>query len=372
MKILFCNIAWMKYYVGNSDKDKPINGGSYIRETKDGGECYNFQDYNGYCYGYVMLNGNMALDKHFEGVSSNQSCVDDVLVIWVATNKDSETRIVGWYKNATVYREDQNEETFTDRNHSLYYRIKAQAKDCYLLPEDKRTFPIERASTVGPGMGMGRSNIWYAESQFARNILIPKVVDYIENYNGEYANIVYSDDMLKEVISSNKSVLNFSELFNEGEKCYKNNNILEGLKYYNTARLIKETPDLLFNIAEGLFLLNCFDKARPIFEKVIKLEGETIRTLNRLMYIHDFTRNKERALHYCKEIISLLGDTKEDIEQKVIYYFMIFCFYVLQGEEGKARRVVDIISNLSTEEKNKNLVEALQFILGDVFDGQVK
>ena len=31
MRILFCNIAWMKEYRGNEDgKDTPLNGGSYV------------------------------------------------------------------------------------------------------------------------------------------------------------------------------------------------------------------------------------------------------------------------------------------------------------------------------------------------------
>ena len=25
-KVIFCNIAWMKYYLGESEDDKPING----------------------------------------------------------------------------------------------------------------------------------------------------------------------------------------------------------------------------------------------------------------------------------------------------------------------------------------------------------
>ena len=32
MRILFCNIAWMKEYRGNEDgKDTPLNGGSYVK-----------------------------------------------------------------------------------------------------------------------------------------------------------------------------------------------------------------------------------------------------------------------------------------------------------------------------------------------------
>ena len=44
MRILFCNIAWMDYYKGIvQGKDEPQNGGSYVRETLDAHEKYNFE-----------------------------------------------------------------------------------------------------------------------------------------------------------------------------------------------------------------------------------------------------------------------------------------------------------------------------------------
>ena len=36
MRVLFCNVAWMKYYDGISEDDKPINGGKFIYENEDG------------------------------------------------------------------------------------------------------------------------------------------------------------------------------------------------------------------------------------------------------------------------------------------------------------------------------------------------
>ncbi|SHI40125.1 hypothetical protein SAMN02745671_00457 [Anaerovibrio lipolyticus DSM 3074] len=42
MKILFCNIAWMKWYKGPRPYDVPVNGGAYIKENKDGADCDNF------------------------------------------------------------------------------------------------------------------------------------------------------------------------------------------------------------------------------------------------------------------------------------------------------------------------------------------
>ena len=47
IRILFCNIAWMKEYRGNEDgKDTPLNGGSYVDETGDAHEKYNFTPMN--------------------------------------------------------------------------------------------------------------------------------------------------------------------------------------------------------------------------------------------------------------------------------------------------------------------------------------
>lgn len=360
MRVLFCNIAWMKYYNGITEEDKPINGGAYIKENENGGEVYNFRDYNGYCYGFVKLNGDMALEKHYEGVTSNQPYVEDVLVIWVATNKDNETRIVGWYKNATVYRKEQYEIAFTNPSHDLFYRIKAKAKDCYLLPEEERTFPIPRASISGTGMGMGRSNVWYAESQFAQSVLIPKVINYIENYKGKYANIVYSDDVLNQVIDNSEANLGFWDLYEKGYKCYKNSNFLEGLKYFNTARLIEETPDVLFNVAHGLFWLNCFDKAKPLFERVIELEGEKLDTLDRLMRIHDYTRDREKTIYYCNKMIQLFGESKEYIQDKINHYWLMFDIYIYQKDKKKAEEIIDIISSFPDEVRDENLIERLQ------------
>ena len=56
-KVVFCEIAWMKYYSGVSEDDQPVNGGKYVKENKEVGEIYNFAPYNHQCYGYVMHQG---------------------------------------------------------------------------------------------------------------------------------------------------------------------------------------------------------------------------------------------------------------------------------------------------------------------------
>lgn len=56
-KVIFCNIAWMKYYKGELEDDKPINGGEYVKKYGEAVETTNFIDYNHYCYGFVRFNG---------------------------------------------------------------------------------------------------------------------------------------------------------------------------------------------------------------------------------------------------------------------------------------------------------------------------
>lgn len=47
MRILFCNTAWMKEYRGKEDgNDEPSGGGSYVDETGDAHEKYNFLPVN--------------------------------------------------------------------------------------------------------------------------------------------------------------------------------------------------------------------------------------------------------------------------------------------------------------------------------------
>lgn len=189
-KILFCNIAWMKNYRGVTEEDRPKNGGAYVAQTDYAHECYNFQDFDGKCYGFVRMRGNLSLEAHFQGARKSDSFVENALVIWVATNDRDENRIVGWYRRAKIYRSEQAKCVNTDENYYQSYRIKANFEDVFLVPELERNFKIGRASRDGTGRGMGRSNIWYAESDYARTDLIPRVKEYISEVEGELGQVV--------------------------------------------------------------------------------------------------------------------------------------------------------------------------------------
>lgn len=174
MRIIFCNITYMKNYCG-ADNDIPVNGGKWIAENKDGGEVDNFLDYDGKCYGYFMHYGDILHIERIENTSLSDKVAEDVLVVWVAKpdEKNSHSVIVGWYRHADVYRYVIDDDC---------HNIVAKAENCHLLPVDKRKFIIPRASQNGKGKGMGQSAIWYADSEYAKKEFVPKVVDYISKY----------------------------------------------------------------------------------------------------------------------------------------------------------------------------------------------
>lgn len=168
----------MESYRGNRNSDQITGGGSYVAEEGMGHEVCNFYDYKGKVYGYVQPArgqryagaGSIKLENIVDShASKDDEYIEGVLVIWTATRPEGGTVVVGWYKNATVFREYQYFKS-APKLHSLNglegYRIYARSEDVKLLPIDERTIQIPR-QTKG---GIGQSNVWYGNSEIGRNL----------------------------------------------------------------------------------------------------------------------------------------------------------------------------------------------------------
>ncbi|MGL5027707.1 MAG: HNH endonuclease [Shewanella oncorhynchi] len=158
MPVLFCNIGWMARYDG-IDGDSIQRGGSY-NKSEIGHEVCNFSNVDSKVYGYVQPTGRLNIVKL--GAGRNDDYINDVTVIWTAGPDSGGTAIVGWYKNATVYRDAQKLNAPSElqiHNGISSYRILADASDAVLLPVHKRDFMIPRAIKGG----IGQSNVWYAD-----------------------------------------------------------------------------------------------------------------------------------------------------------------------------------------------------------------
>jgi len=168
-KMIFFNTGWMENYQGLED-DSIAGGGSFVQrynESRDADsyppcEIYNFHPYEGYMYGFVRIAaGSIRIERL--GASRSDDFIDGVLVVWVAKSPSDGTVIIGWFKNATVYRDCQLPPEGSRRKREgrpeWGYRVSAKEEDCRLLPIERRVLRVPRG---GKG-SMGQSNVWYAD-----------------------------------------------------------------------------------------------------------------------------------------------------------------------------------------------------------------
>ena len=218
MKILFCNIAWMKWYKGYRNNDIPVNGGSYVKQTRQGEENDNFWPVvnasptiewddgtvvslpqGDICMGFVETghtNGKsrqLCIEKIQDCAGyKNAPYVDDVLVIFCATRVgDKHPVVVGWYNHAMVLR--NYVEYGMEDGSVLWKNIICKAEDAVLLPVNERKWRVPRATKEK--YGFGRSNIWYADYSQSEKVKpwVEDIYDKIIKYDGK--NILYEENV---------------------------------------------------------------------------------------------------------------------------------------------------------------------------------
>lgn len=177
------NVAWMEHYRGEWGVGTIINGGLFISQNHWGGEMFNFKkNENGTKYGYVEPGESNAGNPRNINISNlitrpgavrTVPSLNDVLIAWVARPPTAdETVMVGWYKDATLFRSAQQPPISVNRtlpNGNIQdYFARAEDNNCVLLPVADRTVIIPRSKVVNgvrtTGV-LGHSNLWYARSQ---------------------------------------------------------------------------------------------------------------------------------------------------------------------------------------------------------------
>jgi len=142
----------MKQYKGNKPKDKPEGGGKYVEEYGDAGEVYNFRNENGVNYGYTRP-GSINIKRL--GAKSEDLDFKGAIVVWFAKHPQYGGQyIVGWYKNATVYKYKQKRRFTRGRNSEDAYNVRAKSADCRLIPETERLFELDNPRP-------GQNFVWY-------------------------------------------------------------------------------------------------------------------------------------------------------------------------------------------------------------------
>lgn len=159
MPIILCRVVWAETY---SDRNEEIYAAKMTNPHLHSyaNERLNFANEDGHVYGFVERNeSKIALEKL--GASKNASEIDGVTVIWFASPRgDNRPRIVGWYENATAYRDAQNPPHGSHRE-GWQYSFKAKYKDAHLVPVTQR-FSLEvPAKTRRTDKGFIGERFWF-------------------------------------------------------------------------------------------------------------------------------------------------------------------------------------------------------------------
>jgi len=158
VRIVFLKVAWMSRYQGLSG-DKIISEDRFVKKMGYGHEIFNNLAWNRRMYGYVQANDRMTIAIERLGASKEDESISNVLVVWVATRPFGGVFVVGWYKNATVYRKWQRAPKGSNRKYKgemFGYNVTTVQQACTILPFDKRVIKIPKGT-------MRMAHVWYAE-----------------------------------------------------------------------------------------------------------------------------------------------------------------------------------------------------------------
>ena len=206
MMFVVCCIGWMTHYEGITEEDKISLGGSYSDDKKH--EVFNFSKNGGFCYGYVQGGNKQCFNlSKIAKKDVNSDSLENVLVIWVAPRKTGGLYIVGWYKNATVYRDYKKE-----KGREYNFCTKAKYRDCILLPDDERTFEVFRSKSGQRGF-LGRPRVWYGDyDSLEVKKHVADILSYINNYQSNKQKKVASKTF-KVNVERNKKIENAAVKF---------------------------------------------------------------------------------------------------------------------------------------------------------------
>ncbi len=161
----------MEFYGSRQGSGEIRGGGAWVEKKGWGGEIINFASHDGHVHGFVQAGETMNIERIARRVGKTidgAEFIDKVLIVWIAPRMgQSPTVVIGWYRNATVFRElkilSSVPKIYKENGLCGYYRFKTRISDAVLLPIDARTLEIP---TSQKGY-IGQHNIWYADSDKA-------------------------------------------------------------------------------------------------------------------------------------------------------------------------------------------------------------
>lgn len=369
-KVVFCNVAWMKNYCGITPDDKAVNGGKFVEEND--GQCMevnNFLIHNHKCYGYFTHRGDNLDLKRIDVQYVKLDVADDVTVVWVATNPLSGGRyIVGWYNNAKMYRKWQHYiDTMLGDGSDQWYNFEANSDDCHLIPEILRNFEVPSAPTNGKGKGMGQSNIWYADGDWAKNDFIPKVLTYLSKIQPKCQKL-FNDFTYDELYAIAEDKLETAKevyvLLDELEKQdWYHRDWKRCLSLYNLAIELESNVDTYFERAKCFSSIFYLDESIEDYKKALTYDHNNPVCQFYLMDCY-FALNKHAPAIFIGEQMIQQYKTDGIITDEQIFgvYDLLIDLYVEDKDFGKALDNVARMKNVKYIEKQDYVKDREKFV----------
>lgn len=296
MKIVFINVPWMKYYAGEGDEEVLVPACGY-----------NFQHVNGYYYGYGEGMDTFPIEQ-FEGVTSDDEQVDGVMVVWTARNRSGENKVIGWYKEATIYKTMKESLSLDSERTVFQYVMKAPAHQALLLPVE---FRLLDAPDIQEG-------VYFEQDE----MVIRDIAMYIHNYQDDQMNFV-----LKEKDLEGKSVLNFPEFemyFAKADEFLQKDLYGRAIRCFNKA--IEVEPELAIGYeCKGSILLSIkmYDEALKVYKRVLEIEPDNEGATYCMGLLNGLLGHYEESLNYYNAYLAMRKhDANALAERGIVYYHL--------------------------------------------------
>jgi hypothetical protein len=205
----------MRRYNG-AREERPQGGGRYNREHI-GSELFNFKPVKEYLYGFVNAgSGGTAVNlRRLDPAATGKAELDNVTVVFVARHpQEGGQRVVGWYKDATVYAKKRRHPLRVDYKKKIDSCVRAPASKACLVPTPARKQDVPLAK--GRAGGMGQSNVRYFDEHDGRKRWMERVLEYVENYAGP--NLLEDEDAEAEQSEAAEIVIETSAGFETNPK----------------------------------------------------------------------------------------------------------------------------------------------------------
>ncbi len=179
--MLLCRVSWLEHYDGRAD-DGLYSNHRWVTGGGDAHESMNFlPSRDGYMLGNVQVRQSGQIRIQRLGARKSDDSIEGVTVVWCAQSPFRQGLvIVGWYRNATVFRHwraPRDGRAFAGSG-EIYTRVEARAADCFLLDASSRDFVIQPKGAP-KGSVFGQSDLCYVDERLPN--LSKKIRQYIQS-----------------------------------------------------------------------------------------------------------------------------------------------------------------------------------------------